>query len=56
MARRRRSINPRKGAEPVPVQIITILALGPFGIRYVAPNVLICQFRSSKRVSGELRG
>ena len=36
--RRRRSVMARNGAEPVPVQIITILASGSFGIRKVVPN------------------
>src|SRR5579883_1349804 len=38
IARRRRSVKPRNGAEPVPVQIITISACGSSGIRNVDPN------------------
>ena len=38
MARRRRSVKARNGAEPVPVQIMMRLALASFGKRKVAPN------------------
>ena len=34
----RRSVKPRNGAEPVPVQIMMMLADGSSGIRKVAPN------------------
>ena len=38
IARRRHSVKPRNGADPVPVQIMMMLAAGSFGIRKVAPN------------------
>jgi hypothetical protein len=37
-SRRRHSVIARIGAEPVPVQIITMFDFGWFGIRKVEPN------------------